>query len=387
MIIEQSRCTGCGACAASCPLNCIEMHSDQEGFSYPVIDASCCAKCNKCITVCPVLNNAEKCCKLQAYGARNKDDAIREKSSSGGIFYELASYVLNNGGAVCGAAYTDDFAVEHRIIEKQEEVFLLQGAKYAQSRAEHLFEQLKHILNSDRWLLFVGTPCQVAGLWAYLGRDYPKLILVDMICHGVPSPLVWQRYLDYRAKRDAKGKKIVCINQRDKVSGWSKYRYSLRIDYANGSTYCVLQGEDPFMRGFVNNLFLRPSCAQCQFKGTYRCSDITLGDYWGVWEQHPEFDDDKGISLVLVNTEKGAQLWNAIQEELIIIPASSRDALEKNPSAIYGSTPHPKRNEFFERAENEDFEKLASILLFGDLENRSSVRGLLKKMRKWLSFR
>lgn len=382
MLAEKNICTGCGACAASCPLNCIEMLSEREGFLYPVIDASRCVKCNKCKTVCTVLNNAEKCLEPQAYGAKIKDDAIREKSSSGGVFYELASYVLKNGGAVCGATYTEAFAVEHRIIEKQEDIFLLQGAKYAQSRAEHLFKQLKHILDSDRWLLFVGTPCQVAGLRAYLGKDYPKLILVDMICHGVPSPRVWQRYLGHRAKKDTKGGKIVRINQRDKVSGWSRYRYSLRIDYGDGKTYCVPQSEDPFMRGFVNNLFLRPSCAECQFKGTNRDSDITLGDYWGVWDQHPGFDDDKGISLVLINTEKGAQLWNAIQEELIVVPVCSQDALEKNPSALCSSEPHPKRNEFFERFENEDIEKLISELFFGKPTKRDSVYRILQKLIK-----
>lgn len=380
MLAEKNMCTGCGACAASCPLYCIEMRSDREGFFYPVMDVARCVKCRKCIATCPVLHNAEKYSKPQAYGAKIEDDFIREKSSSGGVFSALADFVFNNGGAVCGAAYTEDFAVEHRIIEKQEGVFCLQGAKYAQSKAEHLFEQLQNILCSGRWLLFAGTPCQVAGLRTYLEKDYPKLILVDVICHGVPSPLVWQKYIDYRMKKDTSNGTIVRINQRSKISGWSRYRYSLRIDYADSKVYCVPQSEDSYMRGFVNNLFLRPSCAECQFKGANRCSDITLGDYWGVWEQHPEFDDDKGISLVLVNTEKGAKLWDAIRERLTIIPVDIQRALENNPSAYSSSKPHPKRNEFFERLKNDNFEKLVSELLFEKTESRYSIRKLFKKI-------
>lgn len=382
MLTDYSLCTGCGACAAKCPLNCIIMKSDQEGFRYPVIDSVRCISCKKCEAVCSVLNTPPAQVVRQAYGVKHKDDCLRNTSSSGGVFPALAAFVLEKGGAVCGAAYTEDFSVEHQIIESISDIRKLQGAKYAQSYTEHLFPVIRRILESDRWLLFVGTPCQTTGLHAYLGKDHDKLILVDMICHGVPSPCVWKKYLGYRIEKDTNNSNILHINQRDKASGWSRYRYSLKIDYADGKTYCSPQSEDPYMRGFVNNLFLRPSCAQCQFKGVHRCADLTLGDYWGVWEQYPEFDDNKGVSLVLINTQKGAYLWNLITNNLNIVPVDSDEALAKNPSALYSSEPHPKRNEFFARVETADFEKLVSELFFGKAERRYSIRNLLRKIIK-----
>lgn len=382
MLAEKNICTGCGACAVSCPVNCIEMIADSEGFRYPVIDSARCISCKKCESVCPVLARPAVQMTLQAYGVKYRDEKIRENSSSGGVFPALAAYVLNHGGAVCGAAYSDDFAVEHRMIEDFSDIRKLQGAKYSQSASEHLFGEIQRILKEDRLVLFTGTPCQVAGLKSFLGEDYEKLLTVDTICHGVPSPLVWKKYLTYRTEKDAKGSGVISVNQRDKTSGWSRYRYSLRITYGNGKTYCVSQSEDMYMRGFVNNLFLRPSCARCTFKGENRCADITLGDYWGVWDQHPEFDDDKGTSLVLLNTEKGVNCWNSIRGGVEALPVEPLEALIQNPSAYQSSVPHLKRDEFFTRADCKDFEKLISELLFGVPEKKYSIRNLIRKLIK-----
>lgn len=382
MLAEKKICTGCGACAASCPLNCIEMQEDWEGFRYPIIDGERCISCRKCESLCPVLNKLPVYEEPQAYGAKHKDDGIRSLSSSGGVFPALASFVLKNGGAVCGAAYAEDFSVEHRIIEDAEDIIKLQGAKYAQSRAERMFPRIRSILESGRHLLFTGTPCQTAGLKAYLRRDYENLILVDMICHGVPSPKVWKTYLEYRMQEDANGAGISLVNQRDKSSGWSRYRYSLRIDYQNGKTYSVQQGKDMFMLGFVNNLYLRPSCAQCQFKGLSRCADITLGDYWDVWSQHPEIDDDKGVSLVLVSTKKGAEHWCKILEKVNALAVDIRIALDQNPSAHNSSEPHVNREKFFNRMDSCDFPALVSEQLFGVPKRQSFLRKLLRTLMK-----
>lgn len=382
MLAEKNSCTGCGACAAGCPLDCIAMRADREGFRYPMIDADRCVSCRKCERVCPVLSGIPVPMEPQAYAVKHRDADIRKGSSSGGVFPALASFVLHNGGAVCGAAYTDTFEVEHRIIETISDISRLQGAKYTQSAVEHLFPQMRSILESDRFLLFAGTPCQAAGLKAYLGRDYDKLILVDMICHGVPSPLAWKKYLEHRVKKDAKHSGIAAINQRDKASGWSRYRYSVRIDYQNGASYCAPQSEDAYMRGFVNDLYSRPSCAQCRFKGSERRADITLGDFWGVWEQHPEFDDDRGVSLVVVNTEKGAHFWGAIQEDMDVISVTMQEALAQNPSALKSSEPHRKRAAFFGRVGNADFDNLVTELLFGEAKKRYSLRNLIRKFIK-----
>ena len=375
-------CTGCGACAAGCPVQCIEMQVDREGFRYPQLDTSRCISCQKCENVCPVIRKSPPQAQPQAYAVKNRDDAVRIRSSSGGVFPALAEFVLTNGGAVCGAVYDEDFSVVHQIAEDAAGTQKMQGAKYAQSRTEHLFSEIRRILEAGQWLLFVGTPCQVAGVKAFLGKDYEKLILVDMICHGVPTPKAWEKYLRYRRGKDAGDAAISAINQRDKCSGWSNYGYSVRIDYQNGKTYCAQQSKDVYLQGFVNNLYLRPSCAQCPFKGNVRCSDLTLGDYWGVWDQYPQADDNKGVSLVLVNTQKGAAYWGRIGEALDAFPVDLQAALAQNPSAVNSSAPHEKRDLFFERMDTCEFDVLVSGLLFGAPKKQSLLRRVLRKIRK-----
>lgn len=375
-------CTGCGACAAGCPVQCIEMQVDREGFRYPQLDTSRCISCQKCENVCPVIRKSPPQAQPRAYAVKHRDDAVRIRSSSGGVFPALAEFVLTNGGAVCGAVYAEDFSVVHQIAEDAAGTQKMQGAKYAQSRTEHLFAEIRRILEAGQWLLFVGTPCQVAGVKAFLGKDYEKLILVDMICHGVPSPKAWEKYLRYRRGKDAGDAAISAINQRDKCSGWSNYGYSVRIDYQNGKTYCAQQSKDVYLQGFVNNLYLRPSCAQCPFKGNLRCSDLTLGDYWGVWEQYPQADDNKGVSLVLVNTQKGAAYWGRIGEALDSFPVDLQVALAQNPSAVNSSAPHEKRDLFFERMDTCEFDVLVSGLLFGAPKKQSLLRRILRKIRK-----
>ena len=246
------------------------MTQDAEGLLYPQIDASRCVGCQKCEKVCPVLRPLEVAQSTQAYATRNDDEQIRQKSSSGGVFTALAKTVIEKGGAVCAAAYDENFAVTHRIAHGQEELAFMRGAKYVQSHAGHLFRQLKELLDGGTPVLFVGTPCQCAGLKAYLGQEYEQLLLVDMICHGVPAPVVWDNYVNYRNQRDANGSDLVAVDQRDKSTGWSHYAYSVTFRYANGKAYSVPQGEDPYMRGFVQNLYLRPSCSGCSFKGIGR---------------------------------------------------------------------------------------------------------------------
>lgn len=375
-------CTGCGACAAGCPVQCIEMQVDREGFRYPQLDTSRCISCQKCENVCPVIRKSPPQTQPQAYAVKNRDDAVRIRSSSGGVFPALAEFMLANGGAVCGAVYDEDFSVVHQIAEDAAGTQKMQGAKYAQSRTEHLFAEIRRILEAGQWLLFVGTPCQVAGVKAFLGKDYEKLILVDMICHGVPSPKAWEKYLRYRRGKDAGDAAISAINQRDKCSGWSNYGYSVRIDYQNGKTYCAQQSKDVYLQGFLNNLYLRPSCAQCPFKGNVRCSDLTLGDYWGVWDQYPQADDNKGVSLVLVNTQKGAAYWGRIGEALDAFPVDLQAALAQNPSAVNSSAPHEKRDLFFERMDTCEFDVLVSGLLFGAPKKQNLLRRILRKIRK-----
>lgn len=364
MLPKSDMCTGCGACSAACPKDCIRMKADAEGFLYPRIDLTRCVDCRKCEKVCPVVHKPETVGDPQFYAAKNLDSDVRQQSSSGGVFTALAAAVLQKGGAVCAAVYNEEYAVEHRIAYTVEELASMRGAKYSQSHAGHLFRQLKELLNGSTPVMFVGTPCQCAGLKAYLGREYEHLLLVDMICHGVPAPTAWKNYVNQREKTDSDGSRIASIDQRDKSTGWSSYAYSVTFRYANGNVYSVHQGADPYMKGFVGDLYLRPSCSGCSFKGVSRCSDLTMGDCWGIWDSHPEFDDNKGTSLLLIQSEKGQQMWECIKGGFSVVTLSAAEAVRSNPSAVVSAEAHPRREEFFSRlAEGEPLDTLVEELL------------------------
>ena len=317
-----------------------------------------------------------------AFAAKNRSMAIREESSSGGVFTALAEAVLDKGGVVCAAKYDADFSVVHDFARSVYDLAAFRGAKYAQSKPEHCFPEIKRLLRDGVTVLFVGTPCQAAGLSAYLGKPDTNLILVDMICHGVPSPKVWQRYLDERNKLDAPQSVLKSVNQRCKESGWSRYKYSVEMTYADGYRYCVPQGQDWFMRGFTENLYLRPSCENCHFKGLRRCSDLTLGDFWGIWDLAPLFDDDLGISLLLIHSPRGNLIWNEVCGQFNVMPFSADDSTVANPSARNSSVPHPKRAEFFSGLEEADMINLTQHMLTV-LEPRGSlVRRILNRFGK-----
>lgn len=343
MLPDAINCTGCGSCAVICPKKCITMVPDCEGFRYPQIDNSKCIHCGLCEKGCPIIIKLPRSSIPDAIAAQNKNDSIRLQSSSGGIFTSLACDILAHGGRVCAAVYNSDFTVNHAIAKSIQELSSMRSAKYIQSRCEHCFPEIQFLLQQGLPVLFVGTPCQVAGLRRYLKKDYNTLLLADIICHGVPSPKIWTQYLSEKAS----GRSIYSINLRDKSTGWSRYHYSVKIDFCDGTSYCIPQSQDLFMRGFVSNLYLRPSCSACHFKGLSRYSDITLGDYWGIWDQHPTFDDNKGTSLLLIHTEKGRNAWIRISKEFQYLQVDAHDAVAQNPSALYSSPPHPKRTVFF----------------------------------------
>lgn len=360
-LCKAELCTGCGACAAICPMGCIHMKANPEGFLRPVVDTGTCIACDRCRQTCPILkDNQSTCDETVAYAAVNKDEQVRYSSTSGGVFSLLCGWVLERGGVVFGAAYDRDFNVTHCAIEDNESLTKLRGAKYAQSNLNNTYIQVKSCLKNGRYVLFSGTPCQIGGLISFLGKPYEKLILVDLICHGVPSPKVWQHYIAYRSSHDAAGEKPAHINLRSKETGWPGY--SIRFDYPNGESYCAPNSQDPYLRGFVGNLYLRPSCYSCHFKGSVRKSDFTLGDYWGVWGQLPELHDGKGTSLVLLHTQKAKQLWKELDCQMRYSEVNVPAALAENPSALLSSDRTEKRDAFFARYEMEDFRQLIGEL-------------------------
>lgn len=388
-LVEKSLCTGCAACKAVCPHDAISMRQDAEGFLYPHTDASKCIECGLCAKACPSLNQGAARSPLSVYAAKAKDDELRLASSSGGVFSLLAKDILSNGGLVFGAAFDHiDWHVYHMAVEDEESLQELRGSKYVQSDMGDCFRKVKDALLSDRPVLFSGTPCQIAGLRAFLGHDYEKLLLVDVVCHAVPSPLAWKKYLEKRVSaaynlREGGLRAIRRIVSRRKDCGWK--RYSMSLGFANAMEYRAIFSDDPFMRGFLAELYNRPSCHNCPSKNLRGGSDITIADYWGVSSKLPEMDDDKGTSLVLVNTEKGARAFSALAEKIIVKESDFEHAVAVNPAIVRPTTPHRNRDRFFCRVMKSDFDSLVNRMLQPPLKTR--IRAFAGRELRKLGFR
>lgn len=340
------------------------MEADAEGFLRPHIKGDSCVNCGLCENSCSILHPSilwdNHPGMTRAYCVHYKNDTVRLASTSGGAFTALCQWVFQQGGIVFGASYDNTFQVVHTKAENIDELSKLYTAKYAQSQIKNTFREAEEYLNQGYYVLYSGTPCQIAGLISFLGKEYENLILVDMICHGIPSPAVWKHYIQYRSQIDAQGAAPVKINLRSKETGWP--RYSIHIDYENGASYRVLNSQDPYLRAFVGDLCLRPSCYDCQFKGISRNSDFTLGDYWGVWDQEPDFNDEKGTSLVLTHTEKAGVIWNEIARELHFKRVDPVSSLCHNPSAIYSPVKPADRELFMTNYRKQNLDDLVDTL-------------------------
>lgn len=358
-IEKKVECSGCHACYSVCPTNCIIMENDREGFFYPKVLKDNCINCGLCEKVCPILNkkttnnDTVKLTYPKAYACYNLDDRVRKNSSSGGLFFLLASQIIQRGGIVYGAAFNKEMEVCHIGIEKIEELHSLQGAKYVQSRIGDVFVKIKDQLNEGRLVYFSGTPCQIDGLLFSLRRKYDNLFCQDLICHGVPSPQIWKRYLDYKNK-DFRSQPTK-INFRDKKNGWKAYDLCINYDK---EIYRCDHWHDPYMKAFLGNYSLRPSCYDCQSKSLYRSSDITLADFWGIENMEPFLDDDKGTSLVFINTKKGENLFASILEKIIKREVDVLNAVQYNPSAYKSVQWTQERETFMKEIFVGDFRKV-----------------------------
>lgn len=377
-IKQKKDCTGCEACANICPKGCIRMISDNEGFFYPQIDHSKCIECGLCKKACPIINPLPLSMEYEhrhAYAAINRNEHERLSSSSGGIFPLLTHYVFSRNGVVYGAAFDEYYNVKHLCADNETTAKKLYTSKYVQSNIGDCFKQIKEYLEADRWVLFSGTPCQVNGLKTFLGKEYDKLINVDFICHGVPSPGVWRRYLDEIIDNS---KKIGSINFRNKKYGWSDFYFSLDYQSGEGSIYEAAD-RNGYVKGFLQNLFLRPSCHACKFKTINRVSDITIADFWGIGHILPELYDDKGCSLVIVNSIKGVEVFNEMKNGIIYKSVEFSKAVAHNKAMIISSTPHPERCEFFERYKNENI-----CVLTNEMCKIPTVRRMKKIIKKFI---
>lgn len=391
-ILRPEACCGCTACAEKCPKQCITMQPDAEGFLYPVIDQSLCIDCGLCEKVCSVLhrNEAPDPASLPVYACRNTNDTIRMASSSGGVFTLLAEQVIARGGVVFGARFDSDFMVMHDSAETLEELAVLRGSKYTQSRIGDSFRRAQTLLKQGREVMFVGTSCQIAGLKRFLGRPYEKLLAVDVLCHGVPSPDVYARYLAQQTRKvEAQGAyrfdRLEFRNKEDR--GWGRYcvvsHYS-REDQGEPKEIRISEPftHNMFMRGFLHNLYIRPSCHECPARRFSAGSDMTIADYWCIGDKHPEMDDNRGTSLVVPLTEKGREAFAAIADSLQYIETPLAEALPGNPCLMRSVKPHRNRARFFARYKtSDDLPALISYLTRRTFKDRMrrKIRGALKR--------
>lgn len=361
-IDDKSKCCGCTACKSTCPRNAIEMKEDEEGFLYPYIDKDKCINCGMCKKVCPILNKNNNLKKQHAYIFQNKNEEVRRQSTSGGAFTAIAETIVDRGGIVYGAVFDNEFKVIHTGIDKKEELYKFRNSKYVQSEIQDSFRNVKENLDRDRWVCFSGTSCQVEGLKNFLRKDYEKLVLVDVVCRAVPSPLIWKKYL--KLKKD-KIKDIKNIYFRDKYYG---YKYSNLSIYnsKDAKTPEYHQGveTDPYLRAFFSNICDRQACYNCQFKKQNRESDITIWDCFNVEEYNKNMDDDKGTTRILTNSEKGNKLVRELSKSHILEEINVEAAVNGFLAMFQPVKYNNRRKEFFKDAntfeEKELFDKYFS---------------------------
>lgn len=311
-ICNTSACTGCMACANVCAHQAIKVKQDEEGFDRPVIDEDLCVDCGLCKQVCPVNNHPTTSEPLKVYSGWSSDENVRLSSSSGGAFSEIARPILEDGGVVFGCSLDEKLQAVHTYVETMEDLATkLRGSKYVQSRIGDSYSKAREFLKQGRLVLFSGTPCQIAGLRNYLRRDYDNLITVDLICHGVPSPMIFEDYKKYIA--ESQKMTITDVKFRCKKSSWIFFNMTVTGHVEKKAAPSQYIGEyynDPYIRGFLRDYFLRPSCHQCHFTSTKRCSDFTIADWWG-YRKMTKADcdyDKKGVSLILCNSQKSLKL-------------------------------------------------------------------------------
>ena len=375
--IEKNYCSGCGLCVNICPKQAILMKEDEEGFLSPTIDKSKCINCGMCYYKCPINNEEKNSNKNLSYACYSKDEYLRMNSSSGGLFGVIAKRVLKEHGVVFGAAFAENMSVIHKYIEKEDELIKLLGSKYVQSSIGNAYKDVKYFLSLNKKVLFSGTPCQVRGLNNFLGKKYNNLITIDIICHGVPSPKIWNKYLDFREKKDKE--KPGVISFRNKDNGWNKF--NIVFKYKN-KKYIMDHNKDIYMQSFLLNSCLRNSCYNCKSKGDSRSSDFTLGDFWGIDNIDSKMNDDKGVSLLIINTDKGKEYFDKISNDIIKIPVSYERAVNDN-IALLSSVKRPRNRKYFiKESDNFEFDELFKKYGYYAPKYKKIVLNLYKKIKK-----
>ena len=353
-IVKPIECTGCYGCVNVCPMNCISMEKDVEGFEYPKIDYDECIECNICEHKCPSLhfkNPNKEGSMPEVHAAWSLDEDIRFNSTSVGIFSELAKEVLRNGGYVCGAKYNERHMVEHCIIRKEEDLPKIRQSKYVQSQVGTVYNDIKNLLLENKRVLFCGTPCECAALINVVGEKDDNLTVVDFVCRGANSPEVYKRYL---AKLEEEfGSKVSKVWFKNKTKGWN--RFSTKVEFEDGQYYLKDRYSDLYMRGYIEaNLYMRLCCSDCKYKSFPRVSDITLADFWGIKLKDETKDTDKGTSLVMINSPKGLKLYNGIKSRIFDEEKSIEDTFRGNVCITTSAKPNEKKDDFIKHLDDMD---------------------------------
>lgn len=363
-ICETNQCTGCEACVQVCPVNCITMKASAEGFFYPITDESKCIKCKKCVKTCP--NNSEVIKRSSNfYMGWHKDTEVLRNSSSGGAFTAIADYVFDRHGVVFGAYFDDErHTVYHVTIEKKEDLNKVRLSKYFQGRIFDSYKNVKEFLDTGRLVLFSGTACQIAGLYAYLGcniKTKPEnLVTIDILCHGVTSKKVVDAYIKSKERKYRKKISTFRFRLKPDQSDWMEGGGTrMRLDFVDGTSKVQNKGTDTFFVGFNNYLFLRENCYQCRYTGEDRIADFTLADFWGVpLDKIPEKQRKYGVSLVLTNTEQASRILKELTGEFYYKEIDRKLAIPYNQSLKAPGEKDPNRDNFFQNLDQTDFDKL-----------------------------
>lgn len=376
-IKDKSRCCGCKACYNICPKQAISMIEDEKGFQYPKVNKEKCINCGLCEKACPFLNKKKTDKELKAYAVKNKNIEIRMNSSSGGVFSIIAKYILENKGVVFGASFDNDLNVKHIMIKDEKDLYKLRTSKYVQSDINDTYRETKMELEKGKMVLFTGVPCQIYGLVNYLGKNYDNLYTQDVICHGVPSPKVWRKYLEY-IKNKNNNEEIASANFRFQNPSWKDFEMKFSFHNPKIKDYHKRHDKDLYMNLFLQDTILRDSCYKCYFRDYKKISDVTLGDFWGIQNVDKNIDDDRGTSVVIVNTEKGKKLFEEIKKKSEFKEVKYENVLKYNPALTESPKVNKNREQYFKSFDNVSFEKNAKKYIIKD----SFIKRGLRKIKR-----
>ncbi len=380
--LDKKECCGCSACLSACPKQCIEMRADEEGFLYPVIDKDICIDCGLCRKVCPFAHPEYPDAAPLVYATYVKDESQRAQSTSGGIFYAVARWVISQGGVVYGAAFDSHFKLRHVGVDNMEELQRLRGSKYLQSDLGDVFSEIRRYLKEGRWVYFTGVGCQVAGLKSFLRKDYDTLVTSDLVCHGVPSQQMFDWHLDYLRQKE-RGE-ITSYSFRD-TGGWGVCETYEYVSQTRGRGVRRQWSYElsPYLYSFMYAFNYRYSCYDCKFARVPRQGDITLADYWGVQRYFPDLDIRKGVSLVLLNTVRGKMVWDAVKETLVYRASRIEDASVENANLVRPTMMPEIRKSCYEMIRQRGYKSVAENEFRSPNYNMVKLRVFLSQTRLW----